>query len=488
MNATALIEESRTLGTAKLDPTQRSALGQFMTPAQIAHFMAGLFTMKPRMRVLDAGAGTGSLSVALIDRAFKSKKREVEIEAWEIEPVLQKILQKGFDKYFLKNGGRLQVKVHSGDFIEEGSSLTANPDYTGFTHAILNPPYKKLGSYSDHRKFLRSAGIETVNLYAGFTALAIQLLQQKGELVVIIPRSFCNGPYYRPFRDLLIDQCSIKQIHLFESRSSAFKDDDVLQENIIVHAIKGVSQEEVKVTTSYGINISENLEEKHFPFSEIVQPSDSERFIRIPSCDNKDYLSPKICTSSLEELGVSVSTGPVVDFRLKEHLRPTFDAHSSCVPLLYPHHFEQQNFVWPKEHKKPNAIIDNGETRKWLIPKGNYVLVKRFSSKEEKRRVVAYFLKSRDLPKPFVGLENHWNVFHVKKNGLDKNFAKGLCLFLNSTILDKHFRVFSGHTQVNATDLRSIKYPSREKLENLGKQVSKIPSDQVSVDKLVEAL
>lgn len=69
---------------------------------------------------------------------------------------------------------------------------------------------------------------------------------------------------------------------------------------------------------------------------------------------------------------------------------------------------------------------------------------------------------------PFLGFENHLNVFHEKKRGLPKALAYGLSLYLNSTRVDKIFRRFSGHTQVNATDLRLINYPSRKALVDLG--------------------
>ena len=81
----------------------------------------------------------------------------------------------------------------------------------GYTHAILNPPYKKINSGSAHRLALREVGIETVNLYSAFVALALNLLVPGGQLVAIVPRSFCNGPYYRPFR----------RIHFGSSRNSA---------------------------------------------------------------------------------------------------------------------------------------------------------------------------------------------------------------------------------------------------------------------------
>lgn len=49
--------------------------------------------------------------------------------------------------------------------------------------------------------------------------------------------------------------------------------------------------------------------------------------------------------------------------------------------------------------------------------------------------------------------------------------AFGLYAYLNSTEVDKYFRVFNGHTQVNATDLRTMKYPSRVTLEKFGRWV-----------------
>ena len=99
---------------------------------------------------------------------------------------------------------------------------------------------------------------------------------------------------------------------------------------------------------------------------------------------------------------------------------------------------------------------------------GTYVIVRRFSSKEEKRRVVAYIVSPDDIGKGWIGFDNAWNVFHVEKHGFDMTTAMGLACFLNSTILDEHFRVFSGHTQVNATDLKNMRYPAMETLQRLG--------------------
>ena len=87
-----------------------------------------------------------------------------------------------------------------------------------------------------------------------------------------------------------------------------------------------------------------------------------------------------------------------------------------------------------------------------------------------------------------VGFENHLNYFHCKDGALDGDLAEGLAVYLNSTLVDSYFRQFSGHTQVNATDLRSLRYPSREQLCRLAKSVEVGPRDQAPTDAAVDAM
>ena len=351
------------------------------------------------------------------------------------------------------------------------------PKVRGTTHAILNPPYKKLNSDSIHRALIRKVGIETVNLYTAFVALAVLLMQRNGEIVAIIPRSFCNGPYYRPFRRLIFRTCSLDSIHVFESRTRAFKDDDVLQENVIIKLVRGKAQGDIVVSSSHDQRLTD-YSERTLPFAEIVKPTDPEVFIHVPTADNDSPDCSNLFEHSLGEIGLEVCTGPVVDFRLRLHWLA--DPVITSIPLIYPHHFSEGKFQYPKQHKKPNALLNDPALEPWLMPNESYVVVKRFSSKEERRRVVAYVYDPDEIKCRQVGFENHWNVFHFGKRGIDRQLAKGLACFLNSTILDKHFRVFSGHTQVNATDLRNMKYPTRESLLALGtKYRSDLTQDEI---------
>jgi hypothetical protein len=261
-------------------------------------------------------------------------------------------------------------------------------------------------------------------------------------------------------------RAALTHLHLFERRDHAFKDDDVLQENIIVKWVRGAPQSDVTVSWCRDADFSD-LQRRCLPFSMIVKPDDSEGFIHIPTQTGPTEGISSLFSCSLEEIGLSVSTGPVVDFRLKEHLRQ--QPEQGTVPLLYPQHFAGGGLRYPGTGKKPSALVFNDDTRRWLLPNGWYVVTKRFTSKEERRRVVAHVIDPAVLPSEWIGLENHINVFHFAKAGLEPELAHGLALFLNSTAVDEHFRVFSGHTQVNATDLRNMRYPSRSVLKRLGR-------------------
>lgn len=444
---------------------RKAEFGQFMTPSSVASFMVNLFPPSNlnKCYLLDAGAGVGALSCAFLDHwltdgfGFQS----VEVTAYEIDDHLRNHLAQHLGAY---NG--VIPHIVAGDYIELATSQGLLCQ--GYTHVILNPPYKKINSHSTHRQALRRVGIETVNLYSAFLALSLAQTAHGGQLVAILPRSFCNGTYYRSFREFILKHSAIKHIHLFKSRNKTFKDDNVLQENIIIRLEKGGRQEDVKVSTSTDDTFTD-MDENIYSFDRIISSDQRQFFIHVPTSTNKNVIEASATFSyTLDDLNIQVSTGPVVDFRVKEYLcdKPG----SNTVPLLYPCHFSDK-IIWPMGGiKKPNAIEYNASTEKWLYPIGFYCVVRRFSSKEEKRRLVANVV----IPDVFgqalmLGFENHLNLFHENKKGLTPELAYGLSVFLNMSVVDEYFRCFNGHTQVNATDLRLMRYPSRDILINLGK-------------------
>ncbi len=483
------VEQVRLRISKNTDAAVKSRLGQFFTPATTAAFMAGLFPPAGgACRLLDAGAGIGSLSCAFLEKCLGPALHfdNICLTAYEFDESLLPTLHASLQGYADKLP--LAWEIAGGDFVEAALNRIQF-EQGGFTHAILNPPYKKIGSDSSHRLLLRKAGIETVNLYSAFVALTILLMAPGGHIVAIIPRSFCNGPYYRPFREFVLRHTALRHIHLFKSRSQAFKDDGVLQENIIVRLERGGRQGPVRVTTSTDDTFADLVGHEH-PFERIVFPDDPERFIHVPTSPERGVFElSQAVRHTLAELGIAVSTGPVVDFRLKEHLRAM--PETDTVPLLYSSHFGPEGLTWPMPGaKKANAILRTRESEKWLYPNGFYCVVRRFSSKEERRRIVANVID----PAAFggvtmLGIENHLNVFHENKCGLPEALARGLAAFLNASAVDEHFRRFSGHTQVNATDLKLMKYPSRQVLTELGQWAMRHEGlTQAMLDERFEAL
>ena len=476
--------------------SRQEELGQFLTATPVADFMASMFGPLPRaVRLLDAGAGAGSLTAAFVSRLCEKNEGVCAIEAtlYELDPEILDSLSATMQecqRRCSEAGIRFTFTIHSADFIQEMSARLACDLFgslpPAFDAAIANPPYRKISTDSAERRALRSVGVETSNLYTGFIALIQRLLVSSGQLVGITPRSFCNGPYFRPFREDFLKHLELRRLHVFESRQAAFRNDSVLQENIIFHAVKGSNQpREIFISSSSGEH-GDDITETVFPFAEIVHPHDAEKFIHIPSTASHAMAKETMdgLSSSLASLGVTVSTGRVVDFRLKDALRK--EPERGTVPLLYPCHFNGGTVHWPKlEARKPNAILDNAETRPWLVPSGVYLLTKRFTSKEERRRLVACLFDPDLVKAKWIGFENHLNYFHANGHGLDRPLAVGLYAFLNSTVVDQYFRRFSGHTQVNATDLRILTYPDRDTLQAMGRDMKSLDLSQDEIDQLV---
>lgn len=493
------LDQTRIEASLNLDPKQRAKLGQFFTPAKTARLMAALFAANtPAIRLLDAGAGIGLLTAAFIDQLCRRETRPelVSVVAFELDPVLIPLLEETFSacRAACENAGiTFEAEIRQEDFIAAATASLSRGLFGSpllpFDCAVLNPPYRKINSGSRERLLLRSLGIETTNLYTGFLALVAGLLKPGGELVAITPRSFCNGPYFRSFRRAFLASVALQHLHVFDARDDAFRDDAVLQETVIFRAKKNVSPGAVTITSSTGPD-SGDERSRVVDYAQVVRPDDPDAFIRLVPDDSGSEIADRMdgLPARLDDLGLSVSTGRVVDFRATENLRMHLEP--DAAPLIYPNHFGADGFVdWPgQKSRKPIAIVRNESSERLLVAPGTYVLVRRFSAKEERRRVVASVYDADRVSASPVGFENHLNYFHQNGAGLPMAVAKGLAAFLNSTQVDIYFRQFNGHTQVNATDLRSLRYPTLDELAILGEHIGDAMPTQPQTDWLIEGM
>ena len=491
-------------GCAALDADYRGGMGQFLTPPRVAGLLAGMFeSAVGEVRLLDPGAGVGTLTAAFVEDVLgrEQKPRSLHLTAWEAESEfigrLRQVLEECAE-VSRAAGVPTSFEVKHGDMLRDGAALLDEDDLfrgprqrRGFTHAIMNPPYRKINTDSEARLVLRRAGLETSNLYTGFLWLVGRLLEPEGQMVAITPRSCCNGPYFLPFRERFFGLMALERLHVFDRRDALFAGDDVLQENLIMYARRSAKKRtSVMLTSSDGLPAGA-ARSRIVPYSRVMDPADSSRVVHLALdvADDDVKLAVMGLPASLAGLGIEVSTGRVVDFRARDYLRKNPGEHT--VPLIYPLHFNGGGVHWPSPgSRKANALLAIPETEELLVLTGVYVMEKRFTAKEERRRVVATVFRPEGTLAGFPsgGFENHLNYFHRKGGPLDGALAEGLALYLNSTVVDSYFRQFSGHTQVNATDLRSLRYPSREQLCRLAASVGTGARDQATTDAAVEAM
>ena len=418
------------------------------------------------------------LSAAVCEKlSTESSKRHVYFELWEADPTLGAVLKGTMDccKRFLESKGhRLDYVIRIEDFIlanTQRSLFNAGPSQR-FDLAILNPPYYKLRKDSLHAREMEHVVHGQPNIYSLFMAVAADLLVADGRFVAITPRSYFNGPYFKRFRKWFFDRMTVRQIHVFDSRNDAFRDDAVLQENVVLLAERESAPREVILTSSEGRELTE-LSQCTIPYQRVIADSAGDHVVRVTTNKVDHDLIEAIdrLPDRLRSFDFEISTGPVVTFRATEFLRQ----HRSrdTAPLLWMHNVRPFLTQFPEKNGKPPHIAVSANSKRLLVPAKRYVLLKRFTAKEEKRRLVAGIVEPDDSYSDWVGLENHLNYVYRKCADLTKPEAWGLAAYFNSSFVDRYFRAVSGNTQVNASEIRALPLPDRKTISRIGQDVEK---------------
>lgn len=494
---------------ASVSDEHRKRLGQYMTPVAVARFMAGFYREDAQMalRILDPGAGGGVLSCAICEKlaANSTKPAKIELVAYEIDAGIADCLAHSlaYAKHWLQTRGiLLEFTLRRDDFIlangaalENTLSLFSISDGTGaFDIIIANPPYFKLPK-SDPRACAAEAVVHgQPNIYALFMAFAAALLRPDGLLIVITPRSYAAGPYFRRFREYFFANMRPEVIHLFGSRRDAFSQDEILQENVILLSRRcqhwAVEPDGRMVTVSFSAGLSDLAapEQRQTPLLEILDMGSRDKLLRIPVTPTDDAVVRTVgsWSGSLHAYGMQISTGPVVAFRAADLLAISAKTPTSHAPLLWMQNVRPMRIQWPValRDKEQYIKLDPAAAPLLLVDR-NYVILRRFSAKEQERRLTAAPLLAGQLGAPYVGLENHLNYIYRPGGALTSDETYGLSALLNSTLLDRYFRTFNGNTQVSATELRAMPLPPLAVISELGRRVRVASVDIYHLDALI---
>lgn len=239
---------------------ERKKYGQFFTSMETARFMAGLYhipTDLKKVSLLDAGAGSGILSCALIERLERMNHiQEIEVTCYENDINVLSLLKNNLEYCKEHSNKKIMLNIIPDNYILSQSldfnhMIGGNREPKKYDFVIGNPPYMKISKDAPEAKAMPEVCYGAPNLYFIFASMGLFNLQDDGEMVYIIPRSWTSGAYFKKFREYFLTEGKLEHIHLFVSRNKVFDKEDVLQETIIVKVKKTqVTPDTVTITSS----------------------------------------------------------------------------------------------------------------------------------------------------------------------------------------------------------------------------------------------
>lgn len=483
----------------------KKAFGQYLTPPEVAAFMSNLASIHKTSRVdiLDPGIGSGILGIALIEKIVETSKsvEHINLVGYEVDKGLKNIIQDTLDQFRMWIESRniaFTFEIRFKDFIldkspvlEDSLPLFASLQFNGtnelFDFIISNPPYFKIAKDDPRARATAKIIYGQPNIYALFMALSAKLLKENGELIFITPRSYASGSYFKSFREFFFTEVVPLQFHLFNSRTDAFDRDAILQENLIIHAKRfskcDSDKHKVTISCSNGSRDLSMVKTRKLPLKRVVDISSLNKVLFLPITPEEDRILGIVdsWSGSLHKYEMEISTGRVVPFRATEFLLEQGDITNGEAPLIWMTSIRNSNVVWPyPKRSKPQYIRISEETRSLLNRNGNYVLLRRFSAKEEAHRLNSSPFLKKQLPCEFVAFENHVNYVHRPYGTIHSYEAVGISAVLNSVFMDTYFRVSNGNTQVSATEIRDMPLPEIKQIRKIGELLE--AGEQVNID------
>lgn len=459
--------------------------GQFFTPIPIANLMASYCDLEnDTLRILDPGCGTAVLTCTLLENIINKNNqlRFIDLVAYETDPDLISFSQKALDYlkiWLAEKDVQFQYFLHIQDFILDNAKalkIKNLPQYN-FDLIISNPPYFKLAK-NDLKAI---AAIELVsgqpNIYSIFMGIASKLLKDNGELIFITPRSFASGNYFKAFRQLFFKTVQLDKIHLFNSRKDTFNRDSVLQETVIIKAVKEPINPNKQVVISSSLGIKDIFEPtiKYFLSSELINMQSEEKILHLPTNDKEESILNLVTSwkNNLIDYNIQISTGPVVSFRSLDYIQNNYQNGTVFLaPLFWLHNVNKMFLEWPITSKNKGQFIKiENNSKSILIPNKNYIFLRRFSTKDDKSRLIASPYFCNYAKSNFIGVENKLNYIYRKNGHLERSEVAGLCALLNSELFDTYFQIFNGNVNVSATELRGMKIPTLAEIKEIGNKI-----------------
>lgn len=475
-----------------INKDQKKEFGQFYTPESIINEI--LFNLDiinneklDKIKIIDPSCGTGSFLSRLTNQIIKKylgkKDNDEIIEIIENSIYGLDIME--FAIYITKSNLLLQIipllklcnkqninfKIYKTDTLRNLTNKIEDKEdkiiidikqrkgdfKSGFDYVIGNPPYFKIRNITASQKeYFRDILFGQQNIYSLFLYFGIKILKPKGKIGFIIPESIRTGNYFKNIRSYIINTCTISHIITFDCRKTNF--DNALQGVMIICANKikytdlANKQIQIKNVTNKDLLADKKFNNKvNIKYVDVVRVINNYQIILV--CSKKEhydlinsiYNNCYFLTNNI--IGYKVNTGKLVWNQVEKRL--TNNLNETSIKIIWASYIDKYNINFMKKVHYKYVNPDNKLIN--LTNKGKTVLLKRTTTKEQAKRLVACLFN--DLDEYYI--ENHINYFthHNENSPITFEFLTGL---LNSKLINFIISQIAGNTQVSATELNLL--------------------------------
>ncbi|WP_139657618.1 HsdM family class I SAM-dependent methyltransferase [Pseudomonas shirazica] len=455
--------------TAMLPSALRSKYGAYYTPPPLIARLLELAENNgvdfKSARIIDPACGGGAFLAPIALKVIESSPnvspetivnnindriRGIELDpfaAWISHVLLEAVIL----PYCSASNIRLKKVIQVGDAL--------NIDQTSKYDLIIgNPPYGKITLNSELRKKYSRSLFGHANLYGLFVDLSLRIVESNGLIALITPTSFLGGQYFKKLRRLLTDNVSPCHFEFVKDRHGVFE--DVQQETIITIYKDSEHHRTLEITELLpeGLNtfrvgaVGQGLiKSGDAPWVLPRDPADVAFLAQVLKNSNRFI-----------DMGLHISTGPLVWNQHKKML----NHNKNGLPLIWASHVTNSGFAYSSDAESHGDYVARIPNKHHLITSRECILVKRTTSKEQSRRILAAVLPDQFIIEAGgVYIENHLNIIDCENTPI-VSFATVAAL-LNSRIIDRIFRCINGSTAVSAYELNTLPLPDISHLKKL---------------------
>ncbi len=379
--------------------SERSPIGQFITPRLLREKLASQIQFEPGMRVLDPGVGTGEFL-----KTCHEIEPALELHGWDVD-------EKALD---------VAKKLAPFAQLDHKSTLD-QPWDEKFDVVIGNPPYFEMRNLDpDLKRKYREVIGGRPNIFSLFFAAGLGALKPDGQLGFVVPPSMNNGAFFNKLRKFILSQGRIEFLKLYGD-TSLFEDAQTAVQLIVIR--KGKKSQ--KFTVDLG-RLGKT------PENRVIFSENTSSLV-------KEYEN----RSTLWNLGYEAITGSLVWNQHKSQLRTS--PVDGAIPLIWAHNITDSKYISLKENhpKKYQYVV----TRDSIL--GPAIVLNRITGSVGKGSLRCALVENEF---EFVG-ENHLNIIRPRKNVKQAISLEALLDLLRMPEVNSRVQKLTGNTQLSCTEL-----------------------------------